>query len=438
MKSRRSTQEKGMQEDPSTGIKHAQAQLTRRDFLQVGGAAVAALSARPLGAAELGFEPQLHAAVSKLEYLTPLSRAHILDKGKAGVTKLPTEKLREIGLTQDTWSLEVIPDPTSKSVVEHPLSRASGNALTWQALMGLAEKHGVRFLHLCNCTNGKDPFHMSLWEGVPLREVINLTRPKDNVRRVYYESHHRENLLPFQSSLALSQVLEVAPGQLPVILAYRMNGQEIPVSHGGPVRVVVPGAYGSKSIKWVKRVLLTNEFKANDSDADLNNDPENPMKTRARFILFQKEVSSFEPVVLTGMAQVGMSGLKKVQYCIHPFGEQRLAEDPFWAKADWKEARILPPPKNWGGGLPGGKLPPTLQTDPQTGMPIEWPLRYTIVHWAALVPPLPPGSYNVGCRTIDGNGIAQPLPRTLPRTGYNTLQIEKLVVTASPLRIPAH
>lgn len=427
--SRRSTKNKGVQEGPSAGKKNVPAQLTRRDFLQMGSAAVATLSAGSLGASELALEPQLHEAVSKLEYLTPLSRAYILDKGKAGVTKLPTEKLREIGLTPDTWSLEVIPDPRSKSVVEHPLSRASGNALTWQALMALAEKHAVRFLHLCNCTNGKDPFHMSLWEGVPLREVINLTQPKDNVRRVFYESHHPENLPPFQSSLALSQVLEEAPGQLPVILAYKMNGQEIPASHGGPVRVVVPGAYGSKSIKWVKRVLLTNEFKANDSDADLNNDPENPMKTRARFIQLRKEVSSSEPVVLMGMAQIGVSGLRNVQYCIHPFGEGWSAEDPFWAKADWKEARILPPPKNWGGGLPGGKLPPTLQTDPQTGKPIEWPLRYTIAHWAVLVPPLAPGGYSVGCRTIDGNGIAQPLPRTLPRTGFNTLQIEKLVVT---------
>jgi hypothetical protein len=43
---------------------------------------------------------------------------------------------------------------------------------------------------------------------------------------------------------------------------------------------------------------------------------------------------------------------------------------------------------------------------------------------------LAPGGYNVGCRTIDGNGIAQPWPRALPRTGFNTLQIEKLVVTA--------
>jgi DMSO/TMAO reductase YedYZ molybdopterin-dependent catalytic subunit len=403
-------------------------QLTRRSFLQLGSAAVAAWGVYPIAAGDAATDPQLREAISRLEYLTPLDRAFILDKGKAGVTKLPTEKLREIGLLPDTWSLEVIPDPASNCVVEQPLSRALGNALNWQALMSLAEKQAVRFMHVCNCTNGQDPFHMSMWEGVPLREVISMTRPKENIRRVYYQSYHQENLTPFQSSLPLSQVLEEPPGQLPVILAYKMNGQLIPASHGGPVRMVVPGAYGSKSIKWVKRVTLTNDYKSNDSDAELNNDPENPLKTRARFINMPKEIPPGKPAALTGMAQVGMSGLKKVQYCIHVHRESWPAEDPYWTKADWKDAAILPPPTDWGGGLAGGKLPPTLQTDPATGKPIEWPLRYTIVHWAVLLPGLQPGSYDVCCRTIDGNGIAQPLPRTLPRTGFNTLHVINLVV----------
>jgi DMSO/TMAO reductase YedYZ molybdopterin-dependent catalytic subunit len=408
---------------------HGPWHLSRRDFLQLGSAAVATLGVSPLVAADTGTDPRLQEAISKLEYLTPLDRAVILDKGKAGVAKLPVEKLREIGLLPDTWSLEVVADPASNSVVEQPLCRSLGNALNWQALMSLAEKHAVRFMHVCNCTNGQDPFHMSLWEGVPLREVVLMTRPRENVRRVYYQSYHAENIAPFQSSLALSQILEEPPGQLPVILAYKMNGQALPASHGGPVRVVVPGAYGSKSIKWVRRVVLTNDYKSNDSDAELNNDPENPMKSRARFIHMPKEIPAERPTPLTGMALVGVSGLKKVQYCIHPHEEPRPAEDPYWTKADWRDAVILPPPKNWGGGLQGGRLPPTAQTDPATGEPIEWPLRYTIVHWAALLPGLRSGSYDVCCRTIDGNGIAQPLPRTLPRTGYNALHLAKLVVS---------
>ena len=389
---------------------------------------MAAWSVSPLAAAGADTDPQLREAISKLVYLTPLERAYILDKGKAGVAKLPLEKLREIGLTPDTWSLDVIPDPASNSVVEQPLSRALGNALSWDGLMSLAEKHAVRFMHVCTCTNGPDPFHMSLWEGVPLREVVAMTRPKDNVRRVYYQSHHGENLPPFQSSLALSQVLEQPPGQMPVILAYKMNGQLIPASHGGPVRMVVPGSYGSKSIKWLKRVILTNDSKANDSDADLNNDPENPLKTRARFINVPKEIPSGKPAALTGMAQVGVSGLKKVQFCVHSQNQPWPADDPYRTKADWKDAAMLPPPADWGGGLPGGKLPSTAQTDPATGKPFQWPLRYAIAHWAALVAGLAPGTYELCCRTIDENGTAQPMPRTLPRTGFNDIQHATLVV----------
>lgn len=405
-----------------------QSHLTRRDFFQWSAAAVAVMGISPRAEACAGVDPQLQEAITKLEYLTPLDRAYILDKGKAGVAKLPPEKLREIGLVPETWSLDVIPDPASNSVVGRPLAHTSGNALDWNALMKLAERHAVRFMHICTCTNGTNPFHMSLWEGVPLREIIGLVEPKDNVRRVYYQSYHPDGVPPFQSSLAMGQILETPAGQMPAILAYKMNGQIIPASHGGPVRMFVPGAYGSKSIKWVQRIVLTNEFKANDSDADLNNDPENGLKTRARFINEPKEIPSGKPAAVTGMAQVGISGLKKVQYSLHSQKNPWPADDPYRLRADWKDADILPPPENWGGGLLGGKLPSTSQTDPATGKPLQWPLPYTIVHWAALLPGLEPGSYDLCCRAIDGNEIAQPLPRTLPRTGFNTLHIVTLAV----------
>ena len=380
--------------------------LTRRYFFQLGAAGAAAWTAAPLSAANRPLDRRLRDAIANLEYLTPVDRAHVLDKGKAGVAKFPAERLREIGLLPDTWSLDVIPDAASDSSVEQPLSRALGNALDWNGLMRLAEKHAVRFLHVCVCTNGADPFHTSVWEGVPLREVIWMTRPKANIRRVYYQSYHKADLPPFQASLPLGQVLETPPGQTPVVLAYKMNGQVIPASHGGPVRMIVPGTYGSKSIKWVQRVVMTNDYKANDSDAELNNDIESPMKTRARFINAPKEIPPEKPAALTGMAQVGVSGLAKVQYCVHSQRDPWPAGDPYWTGADWRDAAILPAPADWGGGLPGGKLPPgTSQIDPKTGKPLQWPLRYTIVHWAALLPGLPAGSYDLCCRTIDLDGM---------------------------------
>jgi DMSO/TMAO reductase YedYZ molybdopterin-dependent catalytic subunit len=402
--------------------------MERRTFFHLGSAA-AAWSASPLAAANAAADPLLQETIARLDYLTPLDRAFILDKGKADVGKLSPAELRQAGLVPESWSLDVIPDPASDSAVEQPLSRTLGNALDWRALMKLAEKHAVRFLHVCVCTNGADPFHMTLWEGVPLREVIWLTRPKANLRRVCYQSFHRQNIPPFQASLPLGQVLETPPGQMPVILAYKMNGRLIPASHGGPVRMLVPGAYGSKQIKWVQRLLLTNDYKSNDSDAELNNDTESAMKTRARFIHAPKQVPRMKPAAIAGFAQIGISGLRKVQYCVQPLEQSSPASDPYWTRAPWKDAFILPPPENWGGGLPDGKLPAhTGQADPAKGTFPQWPLRYTIAHWAALLPALPPGRYHLCCRTIDGNGIAQPMPRPFPRTGANTIHRLELLV----------
>jgi DMSO/TMAO reductase YedYZ molybdopterin-dependent catalytic subunit len=354
--------------------------FTRRVFFQTTGAAAAA------GAAD---DPRLREAVARLSYLTPLERAYILDKGKAGVAKLPPERQRAIGQVPETWSLEMGPDGSSDA---RPVT------LDWKGLMALAEKHAVRFPHVTVCTNGADPFHMTLWEGVPLREALWLTNPKANIRRVYYQSYHPEGRPPFQASLPLGHILETPPGTSPTILAYKMNGQVIPASHGGPVRVVVPGTYASKSIKWVRRLVLTNDYKANDSDAELNNDVESALKTRARFLNPPKEAPAGQPIALTGMAQVGISGLAKVQYRVEPQG-------------DWRDAAILPPP----AGVPGMT---------------QWPMRYTIAHWAALVPGLAPGSYDLSCRTIDLNGIAQPMPRPLLRTGVTAIQRVALIVKA--------
>ena len=406
-------------------------ELTRRYFFQLGGAAAAAWAASPLAAVDADASAPLQEAISKLVYLTPPDRAFILDKGKAGVTKLPPEQLGPIGLLPETWSLEVVPDPASNSVVEQPLSRALGNALDWKGLMALAGKHAVRFLHICTCTNGADPFHMSHWEGVPLRELIWMTRPKDNVRRVYYQSYHPEGQPPFRSSLPMGQILETAPGEMPVILAYKMDGELIPASRGGPVRMFVPGTHGSKSIKWLQRIVLTNDYKSNDSDGELNNDPENALKTRARFLNAPKEAAPDKPVALTGFAQAGLSGLAKVQYAVHSQKQPWPADDPYWTKAEWKDAAILPPPTDWGGGLPGGRLPAgTAGIDPVKGAPVHWPIRYTIVHWAALLAGLPAGSYDLLCRTIDDNGVAQPMPRPLPRTGMNAIHTVTLEVKA--------
>src|SRR6185436_19273785 len=100
-------------------------------------------------------------------------------------------------------------------------------------------------------------------------------------------------------------------------------------------------AYGFKSIKWLNRIVLTNDYRANDSYAEANNDPSSPMKTLARLDVHGSETfAKSDSVVIRGIAVVGISGLKRVEYWLRkdPGTHGKLdAEDPAWASADWKE-----------------------------------------------------------------------------------------------------
>jgi nitrate reductase (NAD(P)H) len=42
-----------------------------------------------------------------------------------------------------------------------------------------------------------------------------------------------------------------------IILAYEMNDEEIPMLHGYPVRLLVPGFIGVRSVKWVDKLIIS-------------------------------------------------------------------------------------------------------------------------------------------------------------------------------------
>jgi len=272
---------------------------------------------------------------------------------------------------------------------------------------------------------------MGLWEGVPLRDIIWMAKPTSNVRRVFYYGYHNDDPEQrFQSSLPIGRVLEDGPEQHPVILCYKLNGQWLSPKEGGPVRMLVPEEYGNKSVKWLQRIVLTNNFQANDTYAGWNNDTVSYIKTCARFIHTPKTIKAGESAPITGVAQVGFSGRRKVQYWLVPESEPPPEDDPYFTKAQWQDADILPPPKDWGGDLPEGKLPSIpLQFD-RAGKPHRWPIPNTIVHWAALLRAPGSGKYDLRCRTIDANGIAQPMPRPFPKSGHNVIQKVQIVVEA--------
>lgn len=408
--------------------------LTRRYFLQLGAAGVATAHLAPLLAAadDAPDDAALAESLARLEYLTHLDQFQLVERGEPLPYTHPIEKLREVGLTHETWKLEVVSDPDAKATIENPLSKELGTALDWQGLMKLAETKAVRYLKVMSCNNIDSPLGMGLWEGMPLRDVIWLTKPTENIRRVYYYGYHNDAPKQiFRSSLSIGRVLEDPPGEYPVILCYKLNGELLTGKRGGPVRMLVPDAYGFKSVKWLIRVVLTNGPFASDTYAAGNNDVDSWMKTSARILARPAKVKVGQPIPVTGLAQVGISGLTKVQYCVLPQDQPWPADDPWFTKADWKDARILPAPDRWGGGLPEGRLSErTIGIDAKTGKPATWPMRYSIVHWGALVTGLAAGKYDLRCRSIDANGLAQPLPRPFLKSGGNAIQ--KLPLTVEP------
>jgi DMSO/TMAO reductase YedYZ molybdopterin-dependent catalytic subunit len=365
------------------------------------------------------------------KYLTDPDEFQDVSRGNPKPHTLKGDDLVKARLTPEAWRLEVVSDGSTQ--LEKPRKLDDGTAIDLAALQDLGKRHGIRFLKTMQCLNIAQPLGQGLWEGVPLREVLKLAGKVNNIRRVYYHGFHNNDPKQlFQSSLGYNQVMETPPWDLPVFVAYRLNGEPLSLVRGGPVRMVVPWAHGFKSIKWLQRVTLTNDYKANDTYAEANNDPDSYLKTMARLDEGPEAFPAGKPIVLTGVAVSGWSGLKRVEYWVRPDTgtHGRLAEDdPAWAKAPWKPCSIAPPPDDWGGHLPQGLMPKEVWGfDPETGRPRQWPLRFSLAQWSVTLEGLAPGAYEFRARAVDLNGFAQPEPRPYPKSGRNEVQYKPIMV----------
>ena len=349
-------------------------------------------------------------------YFTPSMNFRDVSRGKPLPHSLPDEKKREVGLTRDTWRLEVLADPDHPAKIGNPLTRATNNALDFAGLLKLGEKQTIRFAKVMTCLNLGCPLGMGLWEGVALRDVVWLAQPEDKLRRVFYHGYHNNDPKQvFRSSLPVGRVLEDPPGLPPVILCYKLNGEWLDSERGGPVRMVVPEDYGFKSVKWLSHLFLTNLATSNDTYADQGNDVDSPMKTFAATLSIPRTIKAGEALAVTGYAQVGISGLSKVQVSLEPATPAKTVN------YIWKDAELLSAPARWTGLMGETILPGTHGFD-ATGKPQSWPMRLTNAHWATVLPGVPAGEYTFRCRTIDAQGIAQPLPRPFRNSGHAKIE----------------
>lgn len=364
-------------------------------------------------------------------FLTTPSQFRDVSRGNPRPHTLKGDDLVRARLTPETWRLEILADPGTS--IETPLTLEKRNAVDFATIERLGKEHNRKFLKAMQCLNIPQPLGQGLWEGVPLREVIKLVGRINNVRRIYYWGfHNNDDKQIFQSSVSYTQAMDMAPGDLGPLVAYRLNGHPIPLERGGPVRMVIPWAYGFKSIKWLQRIVLTNEYRAMDTYALQNNDPDSYLKTAAYIDGNDVQAQAGRAITMTGTAMVGLPGLRRVEYWLRPDNgtHGRLADnDPAWGNARWEPCTLLPAPRDWGGALPQGVLPRDVWGfDPKTGQPREWPMRYSWALWTATIPKLAAGSYEFRVRTVDTHGHAQPEPRPYPKSGRNEIQVKLITV----------
>jgi hypothetical protein len=264
-------------------------------------------------------------------------------------------------------------------------------------------------------------------------QTKNQTVAVSSVTLHYYWGFHNDDPKQlFQSSLSYTQAMETPPGELPAFLAYRLNGEPLSLKRGGPVRLVVPWAHGFKSIKWLRHIALTNDFKANDTYANQNNDPESHLKTAAYIGAAPEKFAAGQTIYLSGSALAGLSGLQRVEHWlrrVEPGAEPVREDEATLAAAPWKPCELEAPPTDWSTVLPAGvAAKDVLGFDPQTGQPRSWPLRYSMISWSVGLEGLAPGSYEFRVRAVDLNGFAQPEPRPIAKSGRNAVEVHRFTV----------
>ena len=94
--------------------------------------------------------------------------------------------------------------------------------------------------------------YIAEWGGVPLSFILDRVGALPQVRYVVYRSFQKD----WWESIDMADALHPQ-----TLIAYRMNGADLPVPFGGPLRMRVPRQLGYKSVKYITQLTLTDSLK---------------------------------------------------------------------------------------------------------------------------------------------------------------------------------
>lgn len=151
-------------------------------------------------------------------------------------------------LNERDWRLEI------SGLVERPMT------LSLAVLKGRARQE-VTFTMECSGNTGLPFFNGGVgnaaWAGTPLAPILEEVGVlKDGIEVVFWgadagEQTWREITITEQFARSMSLADAMEPDNL---LAYEMNGEELPSLHGYPARLIAPGWYGVANVKWLTHI----------------------------------------------------------------------------------------------------------------------------------------------------------------------------------------
>jgi DMSO/TMAO reductase YedYZ molybdopterin-dependent catalytic subunit len=94
--------------------------------------------------------------------------------------------------------------------------------------------------------------YIAEWKGVPLAHILDVAGTLPQARYVVYRSFQPD----WWESIDMADALHPQ-----TVVAMGMNGGELPVGFGGPLRLRVPRQLGYKSVKYINRLNVTDSLK---------------------------------------------------------------------------------------------------------------------------------------------------------------------------------
>ena len=178
------------------------------------------------------------------------------------------------------------------------------------------------------------------WSGVPLADVLDRAGVRSSAIEVRFrgadggEVDNKRGPIHFERSLPVDQARGAD-----AILAYAMNGEPLPIQHGFPLRLVVPGWYGVASVKWLTEIEVTDQpFEGHyQTEKYVYYWNRNGKETREPVTLQRVRALITEPapgqeaasgeLVVRGVAWSGAAPIAKVEVQVND--------------GDWREARLV-------------------------------------------------------------------------------------------------